>query len=110
MGVAPPWQAGAPPCKALRIQSLTGLGAARSACPATPTRCRVARLAPERMVCASDRPHQTEKEKPNDAVLFDPLAEWTRDPATRTATFVQNPGNPLRFSAIHVMGRSEQSP
>ena len=46
MGVAPPWQAGAPPCKALRIQSLTGLGAARSACPATPTRCRVARLAP----------------------------------------------------------------
>ena len=62
------------------------------------------------MVWASDRPHQTEKEKPNDAVLFDPLVEWTRDPATRTATFVQNPGNPLRFSAIHVMGRSEQSP
>ena len=32
--------------------------------------------APERMVWGSDWPHPTEKEKPDDAVLFDLLSEW----------------------------------
>ena len=49
------------------------------------------KAAPQRMVWASDWPHPTEKEKPNDAVLFDLLAEWAPDAATRTAILVQNP-------------------
>jgi D-galactarolactone isomerase len=52
---------------------------------------------PERMVWASDWPHPTEKEKPNDAVLFDLLAEWAPDPATRTAILVQNPATLYGF-------------
>ena len=47
--------------------------------------------APQRMVWASDWPHPTEKDKPNDAVLFDLLAEWVPDAATRTAILVDNP-------------------
>ena len=34
------------------------------------------KAAPERMVWASDWPHPTEKDKPDDAVLFDLLAQW----------------------------------
>jgi D-galactarolactone isomerase len=49
------------------------------------------KAAPQRVVWASDWPHPTEKEKPNDAVLFDLLGEWAPDPATRTAILVQNP-------------------
>ena len=55
------------------------------------------KAAPERMVWASDWPHPTEKEKPNDAVLFDLLAEWAPDPATRTAVLVQNPATLYGF-------------
>jgi predicted TIM-barrel fold metal-dependent hydrolase len=55
------------------------------------------KVAPERMVWASDWPHPTEKEKPNDAVLFDLLAEWAPDPATRTAILVQNPATLYGF-------------
>jgi predicted TIM-barrel fold metal-dependent hydrolase len=49
------------------------------------------KAAPQRMVWASDWPHPTEKEKPNDAALFDLLAEWAPDPAAQTAILVQNP-------------------
>jgi D-galactarolactone isomerase len=49
------------------------------------------KAAPQRVVWASDWPHPTEKEKPNDAVLFDLLAEWAPDPAQRTAILVDNP-------------------
>ena len=49
------------------------------------------KTAPQRVVWASDWPHPTEKEKPNDAVLFDLLAEWAPDPAQRTAILVDNP-------------------
>src|SRR5258707_1286174 len=55
------------------------------------------KAAPERMVWASDWPHPTEKEKPNDAVLFDLLAEWSPDPATRSAILVQNPATLYGF-------------
>jgi predicted TIM-barrel fold metal-dependent hydrolase len=50
------------------------------------------KAAPERMVWASDWPHPTEKDKPNDATLLDLLAEWAPDPVTRTRILVQNPG------------------
>ena len=55
------------------------------------------KAAPERMVWASDWPHPTEKEKPDDAVLFDLLAEWAPDAATRTAILVQNPAKLYGF-------------
>jgi predicted TIM-barrel fold metal-dependent hydrolase len=49
------------------------------------------KAAPERMVWGSDWPHPTEKDKPNDAVLFDLLAEWAPDEATRRRILVENP-------------------
>ena len=54
------------------------------------------------MVWASDWPHPTEKEKPNDAVLFDLLAEWAPEAAARTAILVENPATLSRLSEIHV--------
>jgi len=47
--------------------------------------------APERMVWGSDWPHPTEKDKPNDATLFDLLAEWAPDAAQRERILVTNP-------------------
>jgi predicted TIM-barrel fold metal-dependent hydrolase len=55
------------------------------------------KAAPERMVWATDWPHPTEKEKPDDAVLFDLLAEWVPDVAARTAILVQNPAKLYGF-------------
>ena len=47
--------------------------------------------APERMVWGSDWPHPTEKNKPDDAVLFDLLTDWAPDAATRQRILVDNP-------------------
>jgi len=47
--------------------------------------------APERMVWGSDWPHPTEREKPNDATLFDLLTEWAPDAAQRQRILVTNP-------------------
>ncbi len=47
--------------------------------------------APERMVWGSDWPHPTEKQKPDDAVLFDLLADWVPDAAARHRVLVTNP-------------------
>src|SRR5262245_25754555 len=55
------------------------------------------KAAPQRVVWASDWPHPTEKEKPNDAILFDLLAEWAPDPASRTAILVDNPATLYGF-------------
>ena len=49
------------------------------------------KAAPERMVWGSDWPHPTEKDKPNDAMLFDLLADWAPDAATRRRILVDNP-------------------
>jgi Predicted metal-dependent hydrolase of the TIM-barrel fold len=50
--------------------------------------------APERMVWGSDWPHVTEKEhKPDDAVLFDLLAEWIPDEGARSRVLVDNPAS-----------------
>jgi predicted TIM-barrel fold metal-dependent hydrolase len=49
------------------------------------------KAAPERMVWGSDWPHPTEKEKPNDATLFDLLAQWAPDAALRQRILVTNP-------------------
>ena len=55
------------------------------------------KAAPQRVVWASDWPHPTEKEKPDDAVLFDLLAEWAPDPASRTLILVENPATLYGF-------------
>ena len=47
--------------------------------------------APERLVWGSDWPHPTPQEKPDDALLFDLLAEWAPDEATRNRILVSNP-------------------
>jgi predicted TIM-barrel fold metal-dependent hydrolase len=44
------------------------------------------------MVWATDWPHPTEKTaKPDDAVMFDLLADWAPDAATRNRILVENP-------------------
>ena len=57
------------------------------------------KAAPERMVWASDWPHPTEKDKPDDAVLFDLLAQWAPEEAMRTHILVQNPATLYGFPA-----------
>src|ERR1700722_5096360 len=58
---------------------------------------RVARAyvnaSPERMIWGSDWPYPTEKTdtKPDDAILFDLLADWAPDEATRSRILVDNP-------------------
>ena len=49
------------------------------------------KAAPERMLWGSDWPHPTEKEKPNDAALFDLLTEWAPKAASRQRILVTNP-------------------
>jgi len=49
------------------------------------------KAAPERLVWGSDWPHPSEKDKPDDALLFDLLAEWAPDEATRNRILVANP-------------------
>lgn len=51
----------------------------------------IAKAAPERVVWASDWPHATEKDKPDDAVLFDLLSEWVPNEAARRRVLVANP-------------------
>ena len=58
---------------------------------ATPVAHAYVKAAPERMVWGSDWPHPTEKDKPDDALLFDLLAQWAPDEATRRRILVENP-------------------
>jgi predicted TIM-barrel fold metal-dependent hydrolase len=56
------------------------------------------KAAPERLVWGSDWPHPTEKDaKPDDAVLFDLLADWAPDEVTRNRILVANPAELYRF-------------
>jgi len=51
------------------------------------------------MVWGSDWPYPTEKTdtKPHDAILFDLLADWAPDEATRSRILVDNPAALYRF-------------
>jgi len=66
----------------------------------TPVAQACIRAAPERMVWGSDWPHPTEKEKPDDALLFDLLAEWAPDEATRQRILVTNPAALYGFARV----------
>jgi D-galactarolactone isomerase len=64
--------------------------------PAYPEATRIAqafvKAAPERLVWGSDWPHPgLPVDKPDDALLFDLLAEWAPDEATRNRILVTNP-------------------
>jgi predicted TIM-barrel fold metal-dependent hydrolase len=58
-----------------------------------------ASAAPERVVWGSDWPHPTEKNKPDDAVLFDLLADWIPDAAARHRALVSNPETLYGFAS-----------
>jgi D-galactarolactone isomerase len=51
----------------------------------------LAKAAPGRMVWGSDWPHRGEKHMPDDAALFDLLAAWVPDEASRRRILVDNP-------------------
>jgi predicted TIM-barrel fold metal-dependent hydrolase len=57
------------------------------------------KLAPRRLVWGSDWPHPSEKEnaKPDDALLFDLLSQWTPNEATRYRILVDNPARLYGF-------------
>jgi len=57
--------------------------------------------APERVVWGSDWPHTTEKTKPDDALLFDLLAEWIPDENARRRALVDNPAELYGFTSVH---------
>ena len=64
--------------------------------PAYPEATKIAqafvKAAPERLVWGSDWPHPgLPDNKPDDALLFDLLAEWAPDEVTRNRILVQNP-------------------
>jgi predicted TIM-barrel fold metal-dependent hydrolase len=46
---------------------------------------------PERLVWGSNWPHPNESQKPDDARLFDLMAQWAPDEATRHRILVENP-------------------
>jgi len=58
---------------------------------ATPIARAYIEAAPERVVWGSDWPHPSEKTKPDDAQLFDLLADWAPDEAQRHRILVSNP-------------------
>jgi D-galactarolactone isomerase len=55
------------------------------------------RAAPERMLWASNWPHPSVKEKPDDAVLLDILLDWAPDEPTRRKILVDNPAELYGF-------------
>ena len=52
---------------------------------------------PERLVWGSNWPHPNEPQKPDDAALFDLMARWAPNPATRNRILVQNPATLYGF-------------
>jgi predicted TIM-barrel fold metal-dependent hydrolase len=55
------------------------------------------KAAPERMLWGSNWPHPNETAKPNDAMLFDLIAQWAPDEATRNRILVDNPATLYGF-------------
>jgi len=53
--------------------------------------------APERLVWGTDWPHPTANDKPDDALLFDLLAQWAPDETVRKHILVDNPAKLYGF-------------
>jgi D-galactarolactone isomerase len=58
----------------------------------------LAKAAPERMLWASNWPHPSVSDKPDDAKLLDLLSEWLPDESTRSRVLVDNPARLYGFS------------
>lgn len=58
------------------------------------------RAVPERLVWGSNWPHPNEPRKPDDALLFDLMARWAPEPATRNRILVQNPATLYGFGDV----------
>jgi D-galactarolactone isomerase len=58
------------------------------------------KAAPERMVWGSNWPHPNETTKPDDALLFDLMAKWAPDDATRKRILIDNPAALYGFGKI----------
>jgi D-galactarolactone isomerase len=58
------------------------------------------KAAPQRLVWGSNWPHPSEPNKPDDAVLFDLMAQWAPEEATRNRILVQNPEALYGFEKI----------
>jgi D-galactarolactone isomerase len=56
--------------------------------------------APERLVWGSNWPHPNETTKPDDALLFDLLAQWAPNEATRRRILVENPETLYGFPKV----------
>jgi D-galactarolactone isomerase len=56
------------------------------------------RAAPERMLWASNWPHPSVQDKPDDAVLLDLLLDWAPDDAARRRVLVDNPAELYGFA------------
>jgi predicted TIM-barrel fold metal-dependent hydrolase len=54
--------------------------------------------APQRLVWGTDWPHPSVETKPNDAILFDLLAEWAPAEGLRRRILVDNPAELYGFS------------
>jgi D-galactarolactone isomerase len=55
------------------------------------------KAAPERLVWGSNWPHPSEDKKPDDAMLFDLIAQWAPDEAIRNRILVDNPATLYGF-------------
>ena len=58
------------------------------------------KAAPERMVWGSNWPHPNETTKPDDALLFDLMAKWAPEEATRKRILVDNPAMLYGFGKV----------
>ena len=58
------------------------------------------KAAPERMVWGSNWPHPNETNKPDDALLFDQIAQWAPDEATRNRILVDNAATLYGFPKV----------
>jgi D-galactarolactone isomerase len=58
------------------------------------------KAAPERLVWGSNWPHPSETAKPDDAMLFDLLAQWAPEEATRNRILVDNPQSLYGFAKV----------
>ena len=56
--------------------------------------------APERMLWGSNWPHPNETKKPDDALVFDLMAQWAPDEATRRRILVENPESLYGFAKL----------
>jgi predicted TIM-barrel fold metal-dependent hydrolase len=58
------------------------------------------KAAPERLVWGSNWPHPSEEKKPDDAMLFDLIAQWAPEEATRKRILVDNPQTLYGFAKL----------